>query len=436
MNQSARGKGTTARRRFVRIAWETQPAIDEARSGTYDFRLLNAIEYVANSAPYLGNASFRNDLIIDNELRTSTALTCFFLDGEVTELEPGFNLLRDEHAWKRVPNTVFFNAIRMAWNNFSRRATYGQSGTSSASSEQRNADVVWLEGWCPHAHLFPQDRLRMTFLHLEVLDIRARARQLDHWIENCSMHKEPSWLALGRYLKRIWQRELEGKRALKQSRPTVVCKWQPPGPELHEGNRVRCKEGPICFALDFISQWHKEYRFVVGFLEEMEATVAFSPLENWGSDIFDASKPLGFNLAQHQPSRDQTSTASAAPRGSSEGTSSSQRPRAQRKQAAGHADPFCREDRPPANDNPYAPRAAHPEAGILGCDGCGREGHTAEQCYFKRHPNWNSQHATVKRKESAIAKEIRKLANGLLRSLPRMAYSGCPKTDSGSEDKS
>ncbi len=58
-----------------------------------DFKLLNAIESVASSAPYLGNAVYRNDIILDNELRTSTALTCFFLDGEVTELQPGFNLL-------------------------------------------------------------------------------------------------------------------------------------------------------------------------------------------------------------------------------------------------------------------------------------------------------------------------------------------------------
>jgi hypothetical protein len=109
---------------------------------TYDLQVLNAIESVANGAPYLGNKSYRNDLILDNELRTSTVSTCFFLDGEATELQPGFNLLRDEHAWRRVPNTVFFNAIRMAWNNFARRETYGQSGTSLASSEQRNADVV------------------------------------------------------------------------------------------------------------------------------------------------------------------------------------------------------------------------------------------------------------------------------------------------------
>jgi hypothetical protein len=61
--------------------------------GTYDSKLLNAIKTMANSAPYLGNAVFRNDLILDNELRTSNTLTCFFLDGGVTELQPGFNLL-------------------------------------------------------------------------------------------------------------------------------------------------------------------------------------------------------------------------------------------------------------------------------------------------------------------------------------------------------
>jgi hypothetical protein len=54
--------------------------------GTYDFRPLNAIEAVANSAPHLGNEVFRNDLILDTELRTSNALTHFFIDGGVAEL--------------------------------------------------------------------------------------------------------------------------------------------------------------------------------------------------------------------------------------------------------------------------------------------------------------------------------------------------------------
>jgi hypothetical protein len=91
-----------------------------------DFTLLQGIESVANSLPYLGNEIFRNDLILDSELRTITALTCFFLDGGVTELQPGFNLLRDKYAWKKVPNNVFFNAIRMAWNNFLEPGSYGQ----------------------------------------------------------------------------------------------------------------------------------------------------------------------------------------------------------------------------------------------------------------------------------------------------------------------
>jgi hypothetical protein len=77
----------------------------------------------------------------------------------------------------------------------------------------------------------------MTFLHSELLSICARARQLnkllnweeegtvvEHWIENCSMQKEPSRLALGRYLKRIWQRELERQKAIKQSKPAFAHK--------------------------------------------------------------------------------------------------------------------------------------------------------------------------------------------------------------------
>jgi hypothetical protein len=158
----------------------------------------------------------------------------------------------------------------------------------------------------------------------------------------------------------------------------------------------------------------------------MEATIAFSPLENCGQEGYDPSKPVSLHPARHRSGGDHTSSAPAASRGSSEGTSSQQRPRAQRKQAAGRTAPFRREDHPPANVNPYVPRA---ESGILGCDGCGRKGHTAEQCYSRKHPNWNSQHATVKWKDSAIAEEIRKLANGNLRSLPPDGVQWLPKNN-------
>ncbi len=92
---------------------------------------------------------------------------------------------------------------------------------------------------------------------------------------------------MGRYIKLVWQRELERQRVLKQSKPAFVYKWQPPGSDLLDHNRVRCYEGPIGFALHVISHWHKNYRFVVGFLDEMEATIAFSPLENWGQEGYD-----------------------------------------------------------------------------------------------------------------------------------------------------
>jgi hypothetical protein len=166
--------------------------------------------------------------------------------------------------------------------------------------------VVWLENWFPTAILYPEHRLEMTFLHAEVLDIRARVRTLqqllnwedegaavDRWIENCSMFKEPSRLALSRYLNRFWHRELERQRVTRQSKPAFANKWQPPGPESLEGlRRVRCNEGPIGFALDVSSQWHKEYRYVLRFLQEMEAGVAYSPLELWGSEAFNASQVI------------------------------------------------------------------------------------------------------------------------------------------------
>jgi hypothetical protein len=86
---------------------------------SFDLKLLNSsIEALANSAPYLGDVNFRNDLILDTELRTSNALTIFFRNGGVVELQPGYDISRRDRAWKGVSNTVFFNAIRMAWNNF------------------------------------------------------------------------------------------------------------------------------------------------------------------------------------------------------------------------------------------------------------------------------------------------------------------------------
>ncbi len=49
--------------------------------GACDTDLLTAIKAMANSHPYLWEIGWRNDLILDNELRSSRTLTCFFLDG-------------------------------------------------------------------------------------------------------------------------------------------------------------------------------------------------------------------------------------------------------------------------------------------------------------------------------------------------------------------
>jgi hypothetical protein len=139
---------------------------------------------VANSAPYLVDISRRNDLILDTELRTSNALTTFFRGGRgVTELQPGCNLLRNDRAWEGVSNTVFFNAIRMAWSNFTQMTGGDQSGSSSARTTLRNEDLVWLENWIPSVYIGPVPRVEMTFDHAEVLNIRERARTLQHLTE-------------------------------------------------------------------------------------------------------------------------------------------------------------------------------------------------------------------------------------------------------------
>jgi hypothetical protein len=86
----------------------------------------------------------------------------------VAELEPGINLLRDRRAWERVSNTVFFNAIRMASNNFHLVVAPNAMGSSSAEPTVRNADVVWLENCFPVACLNQENVMELSFSIAEV----------------------------------------------------------------------------------------------------------------------------------------------------------------------------------------------------------------------------------------------------------------------------
>jgi hypothetical protein len=265
--------------------------------GSFDRKLLNSIEAVAKSAPYLENIRFRNDLILDTELRTSNALTIYFRNGGVIELGPGYDLSQRDRACMGVNNTVFFITIRMAWNNFEQTAGDNQSGTSSASATLRNAEVVWLENWIPSVFIGPVPRVEISFDHAEVvLDNRARAQQLsqlikwedegaivERWIENCLKARdgsEPSRRALGKFLKESWSEELKRQNGVKQNMAQFTAsKWQPPGSGVLPENISLCSCGPIGFALVAISQWHKELRNSLCFLSEMEATITFPSRE-------------------------------------------------------------------------------------------------------------------------------------------------------------
>jgi hypothetical protein len=113
-------------------------------------------------------------------------------------------------------------------------------GSSSAKPTVRNADVVWLENWIPMAYLNPENVMEMSFSITEVCDIRARANKLqqllrwqeegavvERWTENCAMCREPSRLALERYIREMWHTELERQNAIRQIKPDLSSKWQP-----------------------------------------------------------------------------------------------------------------------------------------------------------------------------------------------------------------
>jgi hypothetical protein len=208
---------------------------------TYDTDALHAIEVVANSAPYLGNEVLRNDLILDTELRSSNILTHFFIGGGVAELEPGVNLLRNGRAWGRVSNEVFFNAIRMAWNNYHLVVEPNAMGSSSAEPTVRNADVVWLENWTPVARLNQGNVMELSFSIAEVWNIRARAQKLnqllkwkeegavvERWAENCAMCREPSRQALGRdTLRRCGTQSWNARMPLRRVSPISLTNGSP-----------------------------------------------------------------------------------------------------------------------------------------------------------------------------------------------------------------
>ncbi len=111
---------------------------------------------------------------------------------------------------------MFFNAIRMAWNNLHLVVAPNAMGSSSAEPTVRNADAVWLENWIPVACLNQENVMELFFSIAEVWDIRARAQKLnqlfrwkeedavvERWTENCAMCREPSRQALGRHLKEM-----------------------------------------------------------------------------------------------------------------------------------------------------------------------------------------------------------------------------------------
>jgi hypothetical protein len=145
----------------------------------------------------------------------------------------------------------------------------------------------------------------------------------------------------------------------------------------------------------------------------MEATPAYHPIEYilHTDKVADTRLPATATNNRSGGGRD----VRGPTRAPKEGTSSAQPLRAQHRQTADPPAPTRREERPTAGDSQHAPRAARID---IGCEGCGRRGHTAERCKCNKHPNWNVLHATVKWKDTEVAQQIKLLANEEVRSLP------------------
>jgi hypothetical protein len=60
----------------------------------------------------------------------------------------------------------------------------------------------------------------------------------------------------------------------------------------------------------------------------------------------------------------------------------------------------------------YGPNAAPTSKQHAKCEGCGRKGHTPDNCTRKEHPNWNSEHTRVTLADTAAGRTIAREAKG------------------------
>jgi hypothetical protein len=192
-------------------------------------------------------------------------------------------------------------------------------------------------------------------------------------------------------------------------------------------NASLCSCGPIGFALVIISQWHKELRYVLRFVRKMEATTTFPSRERTRDNTGALVAAKVTNPPNQYDEVGRTARAPATQRvATGRGSRPGQQPRAQQRQAARLPISKRQEERPPAQDSYYGPRATKAETTAIGCEECGRKGQPASMCKSFRHPNWNSQHATVPYKNSVIGQAIKRLTSSQLRSSPQNGVQWLP----------
>jgi hypothetical protein len=84
----------------------------------------------------------------------------------------------------------------------------------------------------------------------------------------------------------------------------------------------------------------------------------------------------------------------------------------------------------------YGPTSASTSSQQAPCEGCGRKGHTPDNCDRKEHPNWNPAHGHVLFADTSAGRVIAQEARGTyLSSLLPLGLSGIPSHSSGRSAK-
>jgi hypothetical protein len=332
------------------------------------------------------------------------------------------SLLGNPELWRRVPNDALFSAIRSAWTAY----TISQPAWDSqpAAAIREDPDISQMRGLSLGVFISATPTMALPLMQSRILDVTACARSVGHladwqregdivvgWIEQLKAQGRATAPGdLGAYLWTHWLAE-ESKRQHALNRPAItaaetagtnaVQQWFPPD-STSTASRPRSKMGPIGLIIDLHSQWHDEVLRASNILTSMGASIII-PSGPPPAAYIPLGKPLSSNytIPKRAPAPDPPAETTVFPHSNS-GAHSATKPRDEQRTQSAHsrADYY--------GPNPAATSSQHAKK----CEGCGRKGHTPDNCDRKEHRNWNPVHGHVLFADTAVGQAIAREAKG------------------------